>query len=179
VDQDGRPVAGARVICDAGISREPLATRRILETTTGEDGTFRLKGVHACGRVGVLAASEDGGLAYGLPVDPDAALQLTLSLRAPVTLTGQVVDLQGKPAAGILVAVSTEEFGHVAFAAENPYWVGAGTRTDEDGRWEISKLVAGFQYEVRARSHDLGSGLETVIAEEDVSDIVVVVGLDQ
>src|SRR5262245_39823174 len=112
---DGKPVAGARVfICGL----EPGVIRFVPRTTTGADGTFRFtvrrdefgdKGVVPPSRspperfvhIGVMA---DG---YGTTADsagqPNERENLTAWLPVEEVVKGRVVDLQGKPIAGVKV----------------------------------------------------------------------------
>ncbi len=153
VDPQGRPVAGARV----GIWRGEA------ETLSGADGRFRLAWTEPAGAPWALRARgrgfaevRVGGVSRG-----DRAVRIVLE--PGVSISGRVLDPEGRPARGIRVgdsrtpAPKAPEDGASAESAHlDPRFDGAGwTLTDGTGAFTLSDLVMGVSYPIlAARSGD-------------------------
>jgi RNA polymerase sigma factor (sigma-70 family) len=106
---DGKPVAGAKLYLTLawGYPHEPEPSPEF--GTTGPDGRFRF--TVPLGKFGdhlaVVAAAAAGYGAGWVEVRPDGKLEdLTLRLAEDdVPITGQIVDLEGKPIAGVTLRV--------------------------------------------------------------------------
>lgn len=154
VDEAGRPVAGARVLCRlAGDPSDvPLLLR---ETETGPDGRYALEGVAASK---VLVRAEKGGYRTGreLSVSPrDGGVSprddLALELRTgPGFVVGTVVDEDGLPVAGATVVVRSERFDAARYAPR------AEVLTDAGGAFRIDP-AAGGELRVRASGTSRGA----------------------
>jgi RNA polymerase sigma factor (sigma-70 family) len=129
VDPDGRPLGGAQVhlIAQTFVLPKPLH----VQTTSGADGGFRLvvKEPTATGAdtpywsVQLLATAQGFGFALQSQSALQSASGITLRLaRDDVPIRGRVVDLQGKPIAG--VAIEVESVG-IPRATDLTPWLGA------------------------------------------------------
>jgi hypothetical protein len=147
-DAQPRPLRRARVVIAGAGLEMPRST------ITGDDGRFAFDRIPA-GRFSVSAA-KDGyvGMSHGAtrPGRPGAGVQVAdgqqvaLAIRLPhgAVITGTVLDVDGQPAAGILVfALSHRFFGaqgdfrYVATGMPNP------SITDDRGVYRIFGLPAG------------------------------------
>jgi RNA polymerase sigma factor (sigma-70 family) len=106
LDPDGRPVAGAKVYLKSGYKKGEQYSREELPPlgTTGADGRFRLTAPRAqlgAQETVVTALATNYGAGWvQIPADgPTDDLTLHL-VKDDVPITGQVVDLEGKPVAG-------------------------------------------------------------------------------
>jgi RNA polymerase sigma factor (sigma-70 family) len=129
LDPDGKPLAGAKLfVC--GLTPGVIEFRE--RAVSGPDGTFRFrlrrdefgnKGVVPPSRsppehyVNIGAAAEGYGAACSWGGKTEEREELTLWLPAEEIVHGQVVDLEGKPVAGVRVSASVR-----------------GTRADKDHR---------------------------------------------
>ncbi|HEX5271466.1 MAG TPA: sigma factor-like helix-turn-helix DNA-binding protein, partial [Gemmataceae bacterium] len=102
---DGKPLAGARVfLAPWGVKKEDL---KIL-ATTDDDGRFRAPVSAAAVRTGakLVAVAKGHGPDYSWLGEKTAANEFTLRLvKDDVPITGRVLDLEGRPIAGISVSV--------------------------------------------------------------------------
>jgi hypothetical protein len=113
LDPDGKPVAGAKVSYQQRPYHiEPTAFYAPVSGNTDGDGRFRLS-VTICGRtpvrpftpIGTLTAFAPGYAPAGIHVGaPEHLKDFTLHLvKDDVPIDGKIIDLQGKPVAGITV----------------------------------------------------------------------------
>jgi RNA polymerase sigma factor (sigma-70 family) len=106
---DGKPVVGAKlyVTNSAGYLREPAPSPEY--GTTGPDGRFELsvpKGKLADNWTTVVAAAPGFGPGWTQVRKPEERDGLTIRLaRDDVPITGQIVDLEGRPISGVTLTV--------------------------------------------------------------------------
>jgi hypothetical protein len=108
IDPDGAPVAGARLYLRGEYQRGQEYSRQELApaATTGPDGRFRFMAAKATiGDKGTITALATNYGAGWTEVSAHAQTQdLTLRLvKDDVPITGQIVDLEGKPVAGAIL----------------------------------------------------------------------------
>ncbi|MEA3403047.1 MAG: carboxypeptidase-like regulatory domain-containing protein [Armatimonadota bacterium] len=142
IDPEGEPVEGAVVIGKPGADWNPVRAR------TDADGHFELTGLGARETVTILAATEDGSLAYAQPVDPSVALELVFELFPPpsliVTVAGEA-DAVARARAG--VERSGPRFGELPQGLTERV---EEIELDEEGRFRVDGLIPGLQYSVMA-----------------------------
>jgi RNA polymerase sigma factor (sigma-70 family) len=121
---DGKPVAGARLYLLGGNGNDKAAVK--VRATTDPDGRFRLS---AARDQQPLVAVADG---YGLAWTSDFSKPGSLTLRLvvdDVPITGRIIDLQGKPVAGVTLKPHALK---AAPSGKLDAWLGA-VRTRKDG----------------------------------------------
>jgi RNA polymerase sigma factor (sigma-70 family) len=139
LDPDGKPVAGARVW-----SRSHAAQTRQAETKTDADGKYRLGPVKATvGRRGPDLFIEAPGFARHYVecpvVFPGSERDAEKIVLAPgQRIRGQLIDVDGKPRAGVAVEVCLHRYvlGHTIQELGEPYRL----TTDAQGRFESPPL---------------------------------------
>jgi RNA polymerase sigma factor (sigma-70 family) len=161
LDADGRPVANAHVAVLGSPRLQPQEASVTVPLPvlgrTGADaaGRFRLvmPGLSPAGfdSAAVVAAAPGHGLAYA-DVRPDVARQeVVLRLGREQVLRGRLVDLQGAPAAKVVVRVESihhgREGGVTAPRGDLPGWPGPVT-TDAEGRFVLRGIGAGCGVEL-------------------------------
>lgn len=138
VDQQGQPVARAAVLVwthsDAGTFVHPTASR--------SDGSFTIS--NAPDRVTLRAFALSVRAATAEPVEVAAGKNIVLQLVPWPTVHGRVVDSNGKPLTGAVVAVAIE-IEPKAFVF---YTVGPTNQTDEKGQYEAPVPLPGVRYSV-------------------------------
>jgi beta-lactamase regulating signal transducer with metallopeptidase domain/protocatechuate 3,4-dioxygenase beta subunit len=165
VGPDGKPVPGAKVVGSrfravlngVGDDSKSEQESRSVQTTSGPEGRFEIafpppepEGEISASRrrPQVLATAPGFGLGYFL-YQADRTIRLS---EGDVPITGRLVDLEGRPAAGVTVRVdqvylpqgraAVEKLdsmaGRLILNAE-PLWPG-GIATDADGRFRIEGL---------------------------------------
>lgn len=146
VDEEGRAVEGAKVFAVVEGNADRTSYGR-LETQSDAKGGFRFEHV-AADRVTVLARSP--GYLESPPTDLVAAEggsyeNLLLVLERGSTITGQVIDVAGSPAADVLVEVRFDRARQFArFGSLNAARGARGeARTDEQGRFHVEGLGKG------------------------------------
>jgi protocatechuate 3,4-dioxygenase beta subunit len=139
----------------------PWGPRPLGETKSGDDGTFRFEHLPAQGPSGVashnggkrgptlghVAAWKEGYVFGGdeIPVSKDeATIDETIELWPSATITGRVVDQDGKPVAGATAYVNVDARrpalnGFPSFYAESK---SATSTTDVDGRYVLTSFRA-------------------------------------
>ncbi len=154
---DGKPAAGVPVEFigrrrEAAVAlRESGSPYAVLgRSTTGADGRFRIEATRTSSdgftHLQAIASVPGVGLGWAVP-DPDAEqIEVEIRLRPEQLIRGKLMDLSGRPAAGVAVGVSSIE-------QPGPYgrkdWIGgerpAGllnwprpVRTDDQGRFTIA-----------------------------------------
>lgn len=148
-DGEGHPVAGARVSFVPGRGRREIETaweRRRAVTTTGANGTFRLRGMPPGPAVsieatkqGFVPARRDGIAASG--GNPGT---ITLVLRRGLRARGRVVDEAGQPVAGAQVRLTkSERYEGGAFASSTWDSRRPDSTTDAEGRFAAEALEEG------------------------------------
>ncbi|MGC9319686.1 MAG: carboxypeptidase regulatory-like domain-containing protein, partial [Armatimonadota bacterium] len=162
IDTEGEPVEGAVVICNYGADMNPVRGR------TDADGRFELTGLSARGTVTILAATEDGSLAYAQPVDPSVALEPVFELFPPpslaVTVTGET-DAIARARARAGVERSGPRFGELPQGLTESV---EEIELDEEGRFRVDGLIPGLQYRVIAYVGELRPDAVELIAAEQV-----------
>lgn len=135
----GAPVAGATVQVDSGRSPAQQRFSRLPpppSATTDEDGRFVLEPV-APGPASLRAAAAGYARSDALPIEaaPGERLEgLALTLALGATVTGEVYEESGAPAAGRMVNVIRWQLGDVDSHLG---------RTDADGRFRIEGIEPG------------------------------------
>ena len=184
VDGDGDPVAGATVLSTRGV-------RSGVQTTSGEDGRFRLEGLRTLEWVPVVAFAHDGSLAAGLRCDPDEwprparghpavdeAEELTVVLRPPAAVEGITRHADGTPLPGMEVNAVTH--GITPTVALHPALrIGVTVLSEEAGRWRIEGLIPGLEYLIDARdplTDDACHPEPTSTAGDEVGEIELIFG---
>ncbi len=151
-------------------------------TTTGADGRFRFGGV-APGTYRALAFGAGWRLDFGAPVFADRAksFELRIALIRAERISGQVISVDGSPAANVSVRARVFYVGSFGFSLEaslRELFDGSAlrgpleTRTDATGRFEFDALSPG-RWSVRASSadqsvarvHEIDAGSEGLVLE--------------
>jgi len=180
IDADGEPVAGAIVSIKGQARRRGERPFRV-RLETNEDGTFGVRDVPA-GRYGVTAGARELGMARArVAVQDNEVSNVELQLRGrrggddeerpePGSVVGQVVNADGEPVAGAIVAlVSLERRNHRGRHR------GMRTRTAEDGTYSFENAPAG-NYRAMAWARGVGrarTDLEVVAGEETEVDLTL------
>jgi RNA polymerase sigma factor (sigma-70 family) len=156
VDAQGTPVPDARVAVVADRNREvgelSGRNRNILIATAAvdRDGRFALefKAISASRleHMSLIAAAPGRGLKVaGLKPDADRQ-EVSISLEAETPAVGRLVDVQGQPAAGLVVRVAKlnfeRELGPCDTRGAATLWPAPAT-TDREGRFAVRGLGAG------------------------------------
>jgi len=134
-------------VASAVVRRDLLVSSdSVPETKTDASGAFRLEGVPDSANV--LSAMAKG-LAPGFPpVDAGGDRQLTVELKAGVTIRGRVVDDAGSPIGGVRVVPQVSN--------PRPNWAGSiyldelQQRTDRDGRFALDGMPEGVMCDMVA-----------------------------
>ncbi|MEW6745065.1 MAG: carboxypeptidase-like regulatory domain-containing protein [Planctomycetota bacterium] len=144
VDEQGRPIAGARVTLykviwdDSGTEDGAVG-----ETTTSETGTFclavRTDGRHS-GRCHEIVIDKAGYAVWGAHWHPDEDFEIRITLGPPVTVAGRVVDEKGAPIAGAEIYALSIVSDHVVPGGEVGSLPIPASTTDENGRFSIARL---------------------------------------
>jgi hypothetical protein len=133
VGPDGKPVSGARVagqIARSSFEKPQEAERTVYALTAGQPRLLLLQheGKHLAGRLD-LKGNEKG--------------PLEVRLQASATLSGQLVDDEGRPFRHTDITVYYVEDGDLpTLCAHNPMSV----LTDAEGRFQVASLVPGTRY---------------------------------
>jgi protocatechuate 3,4-dioxygenase beta subunit len=123
VDETGRPVAGAKVVVAASESGFDGDSRYIGESRTGADGTFAVPDAPEGTRAVLVRAP---GFIPVTRVQIEARSDEKISLQHGGTVRGAVLDVSGKPVAGVIV--TAEE---------------VAARTDAQGNYRVTGVSAG------------------------------------
>jgi RNA polymerase sigma factor (sigma-70 family) len=203
---DGKPLAGAKVyIC--GLTPGVIEFRK--RTTSGEDGTFRFtvrrdefgdKGVVPPSRspperyVFIGATADGCGAACDGAGSPEERESLTLWLPAEEIVRGRVVDLEGKPVAGVSLGAyirssrADKDHKPLPYDAPNdvgryqgnvlPFDEGQGDAvTDKDGRFTLHGLGRGWLYHLNISGPTVVNGQAEVVARPQESAVVGATGI--
>ena len=139
---DGRPVAGA------ALSVPGMPTQR---ATSGDDGRFLIEGLAASdtARLQVLATGHAMQVVQPLTITPDDTAFVELQLEPGRSLAGHVVDGDGAPVVGAVIAIEGDrliDLGNVTTFPPPTWesWLGRSRAvTDEQGAFRIDELYAG------------------------------------
>jgi protocatechuate 3,4-dioxygenase beta subunit len=160
VDQDGQPVADARIRLDR---RPPLGPRRWFATQSGPDGQFEVDDViPGTYRVETSVLAPDASpeaqdLEVGAGRLPGQALEIVV--RRGAAVHGTVLDQDGKPVAGAEVLAS----GH----GRDDDWTKGNATTRDDGSYQIGGLRPGT-YQVCLASRIKDSREITIAGGDDL-----------
>ena len=161
-DQENKPVEGVEMeICPGG-GRE--------NSVSDAEGKFEViydMGGWPSGRTPVLflvGRQYERNLAAAVQVDENAR-DLEIKLEPAVTMTGQVVDPNGKGIADVEVRIMLQ----------GPQWgstIGGrkAVNTDSDGKYQIKALPPGRTYSVYARAEEYGESHSEQISTENAVD---------
>ena len=134
VDTEGYPVTGAYVE-----GRDRNDGRSLADYTTSEDGTFELLGFKQTDKLTLEAEKgyELVSAQYGpTKLGPEGLSDVVLTLYPTASISGEVVDAQGRPIANVRVNPSP--------TTEHQRLMGLGSaRTTDDGSFKLEGLAAG------------------------------------
>jgi hypothetical protein len=137
VNRRGDPISGASV----RVPGEEFPDEGLTTTLTDGDGRFQLRNVTPGRRI-VLAQSRHLAAAWSLVVThPDRPVQNQFVLNPGESLTGKVIDPDGKPASGAWVGGSLLIPSEGTVSAE--LHLDASTLTAEDGSFRLAALPSG------------------------------------
>lgn len=162
-DENGRPIAGARVaLARGGVLGHQ--TMSCLEppypaVTTDPEGRFAFDGV-LCGEIHTVFAAKPGRASVwqGVRMSHRATDRRPVVVVLPQggSLTGQVRDPDGEPFTGALVVLAPAGSEHLLREADMAAWVagptdegGLSARSGTDGRFSVDGLVFGARYTAR------------------------------
>lgn len=159
---NGRPVAGAEITVAPLITggfHDPEEPRRLHRTTTSdENGAYEVPDLEA-NFYRIQAEAEGFGRAVrdriSVGLDGRASPEVHLYLSPGATLSGRVLDPDGRPLEGAQVGV-----GPGGIPTNLEAWMNlgdAGGKTDEAGHFEIRGIPANPSYEVSVRHEDFAS----------------------
>ncbi len=138
VGPDGKPVAGAQAFAHSALTHW---------SEEAEPGRHRIESYNVARPRLVLFRQVEKNLVGTLqvPANFDADTH-TVRLAAGVVIAGRAVDADGRPKAGVKVALSFQRHKDAAWA---PYTPAEETyATDAEGRFRVVGLVPGFRYAV-------------------------------
>ncbi|RMH01690.1 MAG: carboxypeptidase regulatory-like domain-containing protein [Planctomycetota bacterium] len=141
LDPQAQPLAGARVLLAPmdGFAALRWQRRQVEQEglEVGPDGRFRLEGLPPSGRWRVLAAADGFDLGRSGAVADGTDLELVL--RPLRTLSGRVLDAEGRPVARASLRLEPLATG----PGPMRFLGGARTVADEDGGFEFRRVAAG------------------------------------
>ena len=154
VDDEGRPVVGARMSEPSGISR---GGEVVLRTSI-----FSIPGLHPDRPRRFRIVQEDRKLIGLLAIRGSDEAPCTVRMRPWGTLTGRIVDHRGRPIVGKVGIYGPLELRDAS---------GAGAQIDSEGRFRIDRLVPGLSYEVRLTDQEFA-----LLSGRVLSDVKVAPG---
>jgi RNA polymerase sigma factor (sigma-70 family) len=151
VGPDGMPVSGALsygLTADAGWERPALETAE-----------FTVRAFSPRRPRPILFRHIDKGLVGVLEPPADASKPVTVRLQPGATVTGRVVDADGRPRANVELNVSIRARRDWS----DGYSLPKKARTDANGRFRLDTLLPGYQYELydREGNFNFGDGLRS------------------
>ncbi len=146
-DEQGKPLQGAKLqVCPMGTGQTVISDAEGKFEVSWDPGRWHSAEAPA---MVLLARHEEGNLAATVKVGEDTQTQ-DITLRPALTITGRVVDPDGK---GIANA-------HLNFMLRGPRWGSSIGRdqptTDQDGRFQIGALPAGNKYSLYTSAEGYG-----------------------
>ncbi|MCE5248628.1 M56 family metallopeptidase [bacterium] len=185
LDPDGRPVAGATVAPAHTGSGNSITGDTRYSVPTNDDGTFEMI-LPASGDTEYNLVAHDGkytewrtwanGIKEPIKTQPGQVIRdVTISLTQPATVTGTVVDEDGKPLAHHEVRASATD------KLENRYY-DPTTRTDDKGNFTLKYIRPGSQFIqaapfwLSAEEAPYGSTVTLYLSAGTVKDGVQLVG---
>ena len=169
LDEDGKPVAGARVVgrwdqIGPGFkapngSTMAMGANYSATALSDERGEFLLEGIHA--RANVQLQAELGEARTGAPVpaaaDTPDPVKLVVSGANTVSLEGRVVDSAGNPVPEALVQIRSRPRDKDTAPDPGPVQLDGGRAiwTDRSGRFETPRQIKrGFDYRAEVKLDD-------------------------
>ena len=156
VDQDGKPVAGAKVAYEYGLERFNMTGFAY----SNRDGTFRLTNIADGTAIKIRASTERNASEAKSLVLPDSdGLELHLKEQPTASPVGQLVDPEGRPVVGVSVAIKRasvmqkEKFGREELTPVDLYSPPQVTRSDAKGRFRFP-ITQGFGQRLRIEVQD-------------------------
>jgi protocatechuate 3,4-dioxygenase beta subunit len=176
-DPDGRPLAGAHAVGLAAVTQLFRGAGAKMETAS-----FTVGGVRPGEPRALFFYHPGKKLARLVKLRGDEKEPLAVRLEPPGTLTGRVLDANGRPWAGLKVSAAYDIAGieEARVAAkdyhdlpwellyEYPTWgpmLNKEATTDADGRFRLNGLVPGLTYDVAAKAGE-GQGVPVVVTRE-------------
>ena len=107
LDPDGQPAAKVTVMLRGyhfDVPTDTSTTKEVATVVTGEDGRFRMKVKSPPSGTMLVASTAGFGLAWDW-YSPDPPNEVTLQLTKDQPITGEVLDLEGKPVQGARIRV--------------------------------------------------------------------------
>jgi hypothetical protein len=174
LEEDGRPLAGARLIVDGGFMHFDVEPP-VAQTTSDKDGRFRLEGLDRRVASRVRASAERHAWT-ALNWNPADAKPVEIRLSTGARIVGVVTDAFGAPVAGATVRAWTTNAGRVDvdLLPTEPQ-----TTTDAAGRYAVECLPFGATWSVQASKSgfgdsDFAQGLAPDAAQREVArDLVL------
>ena len=161
-DPEGKPIAGAKVRASLGVGAQWTFALRITAVTDGK-GRYVFPAMLPDAEYRIRAAADGYGRANitgDIPEKPKAPVQVEKIVLKPANLSisGVVLDADGKPAVGVVVRASGEGQPDSDKSAT----------TDKKGKFKVVKLCKG-EVRLRARGKDGSRGsIDTVAGKTDI-----------
>ena len=159
--EQGNPVQGVKLkICPMGTTKEIISDADGSFEVSWDPGRWHSSDTPA---MVLLARYEKGNLAAAVDVDEDTRTQ-DLVLRRALTITGRVVNPDGKPIASarLTVMLRKDRWGS-SIGRSQP-------TADEEGRFEIKALPTDNSYSLTARADGYGENRTDEIITDDAVD---------
>ena len=167
LDPAGKPVAKAVVVAmpvpasspDADLSGDHWDA---LAAETDASGRFRLGPLPCNGAVGLLAACPQRSLYVATRITPASAAAVQLTVLPLGKAAGRVLKADGTPLANSPIDAFADALWGVRLPERPDYKFlealekGPEGKTDAQGRWQVSGLVSGLQYNVGVPSSATG-----------------------
>lgn len=155
IGPDGKPVAGARsygLTSQAGWERPPLQTAE-----------FTIRAFNPRRPRPVLFRHLEKGLVGAFRYPEDKGKLVEVRLQAGATVTGRLVDADGRPRANAVLNVSLHGPAVLPGYSGPDFSLSDEVRTDADGRFRVPALLPGRQYRLsdRAGYQAFGDGLRS------------------
>lgn len=154
-DENGQPVAGATVR-----GANPGSPYRAATTSSDADGRFTLTGLSPHADAMIFVANERGREHHAIAAQPEHPwdqtrwIDVELKLARGVTLSGRILK-NGKPRAGVTIKLN-RSLG----ADKNRHYPWTEVKTDAEGKYRVTGLVAGDRYSFEIRDPDGSMALD-------------------
>jgi RNA polymerase sigma factor (sigma-70 family) len=160
---DGKPLAGARGfgLTARGWYREALPTAEFTVRAFNPRGPREVLFQHPeKGLVGVLQPPKENGASVPVRLEPGA------------TVTGRLIDADGKPRAGVELDVMFRLKGRTGWFEWSEYSP-ERIKTDGEGRFRIEALLPGYEFRLRGEKGELRLGGLSPGQTKDLGDVEV------
>jgi protocatechuate 3,4-dioxygenase beta subunit len=173
VDAAGKPLAGAAVQAFITDNTKAIALSAV---TTDNAGHFQItihpKWEYAIGNVDLICKSADGTITWKL-LPPMSADDVEIRAKQPASISGRVVDSQGKPIAGAAVSfyeARDPDLGRMFFTYDKES-ITAQSTSGSDGRFTLRGIPKGATVSLRVRhpSYGIGDAWSIACAADDTT----------